>query len=279
MARALPPSPLRTPWRWAVAGALLGAMLALAAFAPATWLARWVAAQSGQRLLLADARGTLWSGSAVAVLGGGPGSRDASALPGRLHWRLRAGLRGPGGAGGPGLELALRQECCIDDALRVRAQPGIGRLRLAIDRAAPAHAHWPAAWLAGLGAPFNTLHLGGSLQLQAEDLSVEWVQGRVRLAGQAELRLQDLSSRLSTLPALGSYRLVLSGAQDPAEGTRLALQTLRGPLRLSGHGHWAGAKLRFRGQAEAEPGSEAMLNNLLNLLGQRQGPLALLAIG
>ena len=175
------------------------------------------------------------------------------------------------------LELALRQACCIDDVLRLRLQPGIGRLR--VSTAAPVRAHWPAAWLAGLGAPFNTLRLGGGLQLQAEDLSVEDVQGRLRVSGQAELRLQDLSSRLGPLPTLGSYRLVLSGAADGDEGARVALQTLQGPLRLSGQGQWSGARLRFRGQAQAEPGSEAMLNNLLNLLGQRQGPLALLAIG
>lgn len=270
--RAAPDRP-RAPWRWALAGALLGGLLGLALLAPASWLARWVADRSGQRFVLADARGTLWSGSALAVLGGGPGSRDASALPGRLQWHL-------GWAAGPqggGLELALRQACCIDDVLRLRLQPGIGRLR--VSTAAPVRAHWPAAWLAGLGAPFNTLRLGGGLQLQAEDLSVEDVQGRLRVSGQAELRLQDLSSRLGPLPTLGSYRLVLSGAADGDEGARVALQTLQGPLRLSGQGQWSGARLRFRGQAEAEPGSEAMLNNLLNLLGQRQGALALLAIG
>lgn len=273
MIRAKSPSRRRGPWPWALAGALLGALLALAALAPASWVARWVAAQTGQRLLLVDARGTLWSGSAVAVLAGGPGSREASALPGRLHWRL-----GRGGAPAA-FKLALRQDCCIDDALRVLARPGIGRLRVAVGSPAPARAHWPAAWLAGLGAPFNTLRLGGRVQLQTDGLALEWVQGRLRVTGQAELRLQDLSSRLSTLPVLGSYRLVLSGAGDGPEGARVALQTLQGPLRLSGQGQWAGATLRFRGQAEAEPGSEAMLNNLLNLLGQRQGPLALLAIG
>lgn len=260
-------------WRWAGTGALLGALLGLLLFAPASWLARWVAEQSAGRVVLADARGTLWSGNALAVLSGGPESRDASALPGRVHWRLRWG--GEAGARGP--ELELRQACCIQDRLRLRLRPGLGRLGVAL--AGEARAHWPAAWLAGLGAPFNTLRLGGSLHLQARTLELELVQGRLRLRGQAELRLQDLSSRLATLPALGSYRLVLSGSDDGDEGARVALQTLRGPLQLSGQGQWTGARLRFRGQAQAEAGSEAMLNNLLNLLGQRRGALALLAIG
>ena len=74
---------------WAVAGGIgLGLLLALLAFAPAAWLANRVASASGDYVRLADARGTVWRGSAVLVLTGGPGSRDASVLPGRLSWTL-----------------------------------------------------------------------------------------------------------------------------------------------------------------------------------------------
>ena len=66
---------------WALLGGAAGALVAVAAFAPAAWLAAGVASATEQRLLLADARGTVWAGSAVAVLTGGEGSRDASALP------------------------------------------------------------------------------------------------------------------------------------------------------------------------------------------------------
>ena len=72
--------------RWAIAGAIVGAVVALVAFAPAAWLASAVASATGERLLLTDARGTLWNGSALPVLSGGAGSRDASALPSRLEW-------------------------------------------------------------------------------------------------------------------------------------------------------------------------------------------------
>ena len=72
-------------------GAVVGALAAWSLFAPAAWLAsRWSRA-TDQRLLLADARGTVWNGSAQPVLTGGPGSRDAAALPGRLHWQISAG--------------------------------------------------------------------------------------------------------------------------------------------------------------------------------------------
>ena len=273
-ARSARPAGSRRSWPWVLAGALLGALAAGLWQAPAHWLAHGLASATDQRLLLTDARGTLWTGSAVAVLGGGEGSRDASALPGRLHWSI---------GWTPGawrqLELRLRHACCIDDTLRVQVEPGIGRLRLSLPPGRQAVGHWPAGWLTGLGAPFNTLRLGGAARLWAEGLSVEAVQGRWRLAGRAELELLGLSSALSALDTLGSYRLVISGDGGGTDGARLTLDTLQGPLRMAGSGQWAGPKLRFRGQAQADAGSEAMLNNLLNLLGQRQGALALLAIG
>ena len=141
--------------------------------------------------------------------------------------------------------------------------------------------HWPASWLAGLGAPFNTVNLGGMLRLTGDALAVETVQGRWRVSGRAELELLGLSSALAPVDTLGSYRVTVSGNQTPtaADGAQLVLTTLQGPLRLSGNGQWIGPKLRFRGEASAEAGAEPMLNNLLHLLGQRRGAVTLLAIG
>lgn len=282
--------------RWAVGGALLGGLLALGAFVPAAWLARQLSDASGQRLLLADARGTAWRGHAVLVLTGGADSRDAAALPGRLHWRLSW----HGGA--PALR--LEQACCIDSELLVRWRPGLAVTRFelvtlpaesgapapAAETGAPAAAaaaaavgpatigHWPVAWLAGLGAPLNTLRLSGSMKLSAQDLSLESVQGRLVLGGRAELALNGVGSRLSTLDVLGDYRLSVQG--DPrGEAATLQLRTTSGALQLSGEGQWAASRLRFNGQAFAAPGFESTLNNLLNIIGRRQGALSLISIG
>ncbi|MCA0243103.1 MAG: type II secretion system protein N [Proteobacteria bacterium] len=265
--------PARRRWRWAAAGASAGAAVALALQPPASWLAQALADATGGHLLLADARGSLWHGSAALVLSGGSGARQASALPGRLQWSL--GLADEGWRP----ELRLQQPCCIEGTLKLGLEPGIGRLRVSFGAGRVAVGRWPASWLVGLGAPFNTLQPGGSLQLSADALSVESVQGRWRVNGQAELELLALSSALSPLDSLGSYRLQLSGGGPADEGAKLNLVTLRGPLNLSGAGQWVGPRLRFRGQARADAGSEALLNNLLNLMGQRQGALALLAIG
>lgn len=271
------PAPRRS-WPWWAAGLAVGALLALLVKAPASWLAAAVASATQQRVLLADARGSVWSGSAVLVLSGGPSSRDASALPGRLRWTLglsRDQRTRP--------ELRLRHACCIGDQLRLQIEPGFGRLRVFLPPGRAEVVHWPASWLAGLGAPFNTVRLDGTLRLVGDGFSVETVAGRWRVGGQAELELLALSSALAPLPSLGSFRLTVNGGDasggGAGDGARLTLDTQQGPLRLSGNGQWVGSKLRFRGEARAEPGSEPMLNNLLNLLGQRRGAVTLLAIG
>lgn len=251
--------------------------MALAVLAPAAWLATAVAAASDQRFVLADARGTVWTGSAVPVLTGGAGSRDASALPGRLHWRL--------GFDGSALALRASHACCLNGELHLRVLPGWGGTRVELQpatrAAAPAAAigHWPAAWLIGLGTPWNTLQPSGSIRLTSPGLAVESVQGRWRLSGRAEIELDAMASRVSTLDELGSYRIVVEGDAARGEASTLQLSTLRGALQLSGSGHWVASKLRFQGQASAAPGSEAVLNNLLNLIGRRQGALSVISIG
>lgn len=263
--------------RWAAAGLLVGALLALAAFAPATWLAAALAARSGQRLLLSDARGTVWNGNAVAVLSGGADSRSAAQLPGRVHWRI--------GVHGLGLQLSLFQPCCMAEAARLQMQAGPRRLQLQLAPGSAAGSHslaeWPAAWLAGLGAPWNTLQLGGTLQLSSPGLQLEIADGRWSVAGQAELRLANVSSPLTSLPRLGSYvvRLDADADADVAGTPRFVLGTLDGALQLEGRGQWTGSHWRFRGQARAAPGAQSELDNLLNFFGRRQGALSLISIG
>ena len=80
--------------RWALWGAVIGTLVGVVVFAPASWLAGAVARATDQRLLLADAKGSIWSGDAQLVLTGGAGSRDAAALPGRLRWQIRPRVNG-----------------------------------------------------------------------------------------------------------------------------------------------------------------------------------------
>ena len=257
--------------RWAIGGAVVGVLVALVLFAPAAWLAGSVASATGQRLLLSDARGTVWSGSAVAVLTGGEGSRDASALPGRLGWTLRPR--------GLGLELQLQHACCLNGTVALKIKPGFGRTEYTLVPAAGWVGQWPAALLGGLGTPWNTMQLGGSVRLESPGLRVESVQGRWVVDGRADFNVNEASSRLSTLDSLGSYRMSISGdAANPGLSV-LTLSTTNGPLQLSGNGTWGPAGVRFRGEARAAALEEATLSNLLNIIGRRDGARSVISIG
>lgn len=264
MARAPVSAFPRTPWRWAVAGVLLGLAVALIGFAPASWLAASVARASGGQLLLAEPRGTLWTGTARLVLTGGAGSNDAAALPGRVEWRVRPGW---GYAA-----VYLQAPCCTAEPLRVQASPRWGGAQFALDNS---QSQWPAGVLAGLGTPWNTVQPEGALGLQTEGLSVEWVEGRVLVTGSARLEASRISSRLSTLKPMGSYRITLKGGPVAT----LQLETLEGSLQLSGTGRWVGSRLRFEGVASAAPEREAALANLLNIIGRRNGARSIITVG
>ena len=257
--------------RWAIWGALIGSLVAVVAFAPAAWLAAAVERGSGGHVLLADARGSLWNGSAVAVLTGGLGSRDARSLPGRLQWTLRpAGL---------GLALKLRHDCCLNGEPTLVLKPGFGSLSTTLQGSPGWIGQWPAEWLSGLGTPWNTLQLGGALRLSSPGLTLHTVQGRWRVEGQAALEVLNAASRVSTLERLGSYRLQLGSDPANAGAAQLNLSTSEGALQLSGQGTLGASGLRFRGEARAAEADEPALTNLLNIIGRRDGARSVIAIG
>ena len=258
--------------RWAAWGAGIGAVLALVAYLPAGWLAQWVDSQTGGRLLLTEARGTVWQGSALPVLTGGEGSRDAAALPDRLSWRI--------GLAGMVPELRLRQACCLRGEVKVRVRPGWQRVAATVlPDGGTTLGQWPAALLAGLGTPRNTMQMGGTLRLTSPGLTLESVQGRLRFTGDASLDIAHAASRISTLDTLGSYRLTVHGDAASGEPASLQLITVDGALRLSGSGQWGPAGFRFRGEASADEGDEGALDNLLNIIGRRQGARSVISIG
>jgi len=257
----------RAPWRWAALGLCLGALPALALWAPARWLAAGVQQASGGQLQLQQAQGTVWTGSARLVLTGGAGSEDQAALPGRVRWRLRPAW------GGAQAEIAA--DCCTAQPLTLRAALGLGALQLQIT---DGQSQWPAGVLAGLGTPWNTVQPQGRLQLVTTGLALQWAAGRMQLQGQARLDALDMSSRLSTLRPMGSYRLLLQGGSG-GQAPQLTLSTLDGALLLSGNGQWVGQRLRFTGEASAAPERAAALANLLNIIGRRSGARSIITLG
>jgi general secretion pathway protein N len=260
----------QAPWAWAGAGALLGLLTTLILQAPAAWLASAIGQSTDGKLLLSEARGTVWSGSARLQLSGGAGSRDLSALPGRVAWRLRPQALG--------LSVALEADCCTREPITLILTPAWGGGKLQVldnDSARTQPTVWPAAMLSGLGAPWNTMQVEGELSLSTQGLSVEWSEGRPLISGSAELLASNMSSRLSTLKPMGSYRITLHGGTTAT----LEITTLDGSLQVAGTGRWVGSRLRFEGEASAAPEREAALSNLLNIIGRRSGARSIITLG
>jgi len=236
-----------------VLAAVLAAALTVVVRAPAAWLGDWL--QSHGRLRLVDARGTLWNGSAMLGLSDG---RQITLVPGRVAWRLELAALVSGRAAARLAHPWL--------AAPLSLSLGAGTLSLEAGSA-----ELPAAALAALGAPFNTVRPGGALELRWSDFEL---RDRV-LVGELRIDWRAAQSALSNVAPLGDYRLSVRGA---GSGAHLRLDTLSGPLRLEGSGSLGAAGLRFKGVASAEPQMRPALNGLLGVLGPRSGDNALLSL-
>lgn len=233
-------------------------------FAPAQWIERAAFAASGSQLVLEDSQGTVWRGSARLTLAGGAGSRERVRLPGRIQWVVRPGLGT--------LNVQLQADCCTRQPQILEFRPGWGQWSLNL---LPGESHWPAEILAGLGTPWNTVQLRGDLRLSTPGLRMVSALQRVQFDGALTLEAPSLSSRLSTLRPLGSYRLQFRGG----EVARLELDTTQGSLQLQGKGQWTAGRLHFEGTANADAAHEAELSNLLNIMGRRNGAHSVISLG
>jgi general secretion pathway protein N len=265
---ATPHSSTRLAWL----GAGVGTLLALITQAPAYWLTQAVATATADRVLLQEPRGTVWQGSAQWVLHNAPSS---AALPTRVQWQIAPAIDWPNAR--LALRLAISSACCTTQPVQVDVSPLWRGVRVAVNDQTSS---WPASWLVGLGAPWNTVQPDGLLQLQTRQLAWSQQSGSQKLQGQAELQLQQLSTRLSTLNPLGTYRLVLNSQLYNGNDTMsVKLDTLDGSLRLQGDGRPQQGRWTFNGEASTAPDAQGALSNLLNILGQRRGDKSILKIG
>lgn len=259
-----PPRPASHGWRWALLGTVLGASLALSVFAPARWLAAGLASATGGRLQLVNARGTVWNGTSGVVFSSGAAGTESISLPGALAWTLRPGWGS--------VNASLDLPCCATQPLVLKAHPRLDGVQLDWNDGS---SRWPAAMLAGFGAPWNTLKPEGTLELSTQALTMQLQRTQLAVAGRATLDATDISSSLSTLRPMGSYRITIEGGTAPT----LLLTTREGSLQLNGSGRWNGRAMRFDGEASAAPGREDALSNLLNIIGRRDGARSLITLG
>jgi general secretion pathway protein N len=238
---------------WLLAAAV-SVLLTVLVFCPAAWMAALVEKQTGGRLTLGDAQGTLWNGS--AFIGGAPSGSDpvTPLLPGRFAWRLSPlALLGQ-------VDLTLENPAALSQPVKISGSWSQWDTT-------PAAVSLPAERLAGLGAPLNTIQPSGQMRLSWGPLHLARHGNAVDLTGTMTLLMDDIASRLSPIKPLGAYELIMAWQGQQAQ---VSLKTIRGPMLLSGSGELRNGRLRFSGRAEAEEGQEERLANLLNLLGQRR---------
>ncbi len=238
-------------WLAAIAAAVA---LTVLAFLPAAWLGPIVESQTGSRLTLGDAQGTLWRGS--AFIGGAPGAGGAVTplLPGRFAWRLSP------------LALLGQVELQLENA-EALSQPVTLSGSWSQWQVSPASLLLPAEGLSGLGAPLNTMAPSGTMRLSWTTLGLQRAGNAVAVEGRTVLTLADMGSRMAPVKPLGTYEMAMDWHGQSAQ---LHLNTVRGALLLSGTGTLDNGRLRFSGDAQAADGYEDTLGNLLNLLGQRR---------
>ncbi|GAB3258325.1 type II secretion system protein N [Chitinimonas naiadis] len=229
----------RLAWYWWLALALLTLIFLLLRL-PASLLGSVLASQTGDKLTLAAAEGSIWQGSAQPVLQG-------KALAERVSWSWQpAGL----------LRGKLGYQLKLDDG---SAQLALGLRSLELREA---NFGLAAAPLLQLDQRSRGYGLSGQFHLSTGRFL--WQAGKPE--GQLLLDWRNAASSLVPgVQPLGDYRATVTPA---GERWQVQLSTLNGQLQLNGQGNWdARQGLQAEVGLKAANGAEALLAPFLNQVG------------
>ncbi|CAH2773933.1 MAG: General secretion pathway protein N [uncultured Paraburkholderia sp.] len=243
---------LRVALPWIVIAVLSSAAVMLALL-PAAWITPQFSKQTAGHVNLVDPAGSLWHGSATLMFAAGSDMSAATLLPGRIEWTTAFWPLFTGR-----VRMAMRHSDAMPEPITVDATPRAANVTAGAIAV-------PASLLSGLGAPFNTLDLHGDVCLAWSDLR----SFNREAFGQLTVTLNDVSSRVSVVRPLGSYRVLI---QAEGGSPTINLSTLKGPLMLSGSGTVSPVSTSFQGSATSTPEARDNLAGLLNLLGRPSGP-------
>lgn len=227
-------------------------LLTLLITAPASLLDRCLQYASQGRLLLANANGTVWNGSATPALRTQDGRLIG--LP-FLRWEI---------AVPPLFTGKIQTRLQWDDQPPASAMEAI----FSFNRIELHHALFqlPAQVLNEVSPMLKPAQFRGQIQIQYDHL----VFSGSGIDGNAVVDWRQASSALSSIAPLGSYRLALNGM---GKRINIGLTTTSGILLLEGDGNWlAGQGLEFHGKAQASAGNYNNLTDLLHHLGPEVSP-------
>ncbi len=235
--------------RWLIGLALGAYALGLVVTAPATLIDTSLRQASDGRVRLAEARGTVWSGSGQIELRD-PAQRSGVARS--IAWRMRP------------LQL-LRGRLLYEVAPDPAGKPFPVTLTMSRIELADADVSLPAAALALADPRLAPLELTGELMLHVERLAL----ARDAVHGAATLQWRGAASALARVSPLGDYEVRLQGDGAAA---RASLRTLQGPLQLDGGATWkSGGRPEFLGTARVPPQHQQQLSPLLRLIAIERG--------
>lgn len=254
--------------RWAyVTSAIAGVLLALVCYLPARWFAPLASNALDGKIEFQDVRGSVWFGSASVTAKPNTSEKGAEHAVNAMSvsWDIRpqwVGLRG-----------VFRVPCCSEKGIEWGLKLSPTSSDLSIKNS---DFQLPDKALQRFATPFNALGLDGDIRLTTSDMHVVWNRdGQVRVIGRAQIDALGISTRLTQLRPVGSYRLTYSGS----EPNQMEMSTLSGPLKITGTGKWTGQTWAFRGVAAANEGYETALVNVLNILGKTEENKTLISIG
>lgn len=237
---------------------------------PVSWVGGALANQTGCRVILHQATGTIWQGSAAlafsepnASLGG---CREPLSVTERFHWVSSCKL--------------TSLSCSTELQFAALEQTQLINWSLAKTQILANEIKLPANILEGLGNPWSTLRPRGELGARWTDINLvnfgDSSTGNTSASGVIRIIISKLTSPISPVKPLGGYEISANIAQD---GVTWTLSTTSGPLLLKGRGEFgskgsgagSGAGMHFSGEASASPEAQESLIGLLSLLGKKEG--------
>jgi general secretion pathway protein N len=220
--------------------------------APATLLSRVVESASNGQFVLANATGTVWSGSASPALRQHSGSLMALE---KLHWNISIL---------PLFTGKLVTELKWDNV--EQSQPMLVTASFAQVELRNAIIPLQAGVLGELAPMLQPAQLSGQMQIKGDLFTL----AKSGINGDAVADWLNAGSVLSAVNPLGSYRLNLKGAGERLD---VSLMTLSGALILEGNGSFSRSQgVKFQATARASESSKDSLRELLNNFGPETSP-------
>jgi general secretion pathway protein N len=200
-------------------------------------------------LRLAEARGSVWSGSGQLEL---LDPQRESGIVKAVSWRVLPGS-------------LWRGHLAYDVLLADAVSPA--RLTLSPSRIEIANVlvELPASVI-GFAVPrLAPARLTGDLSISAAQFAVE----RRDMRGSATVRWRNAGAALTGVAPLGEYEMRIDSDE---QGARASLATLRGPLELKGQGSWRPqTRPAFSATAHVPPAYADQIAPLLRLLASQSG--------